>query len=140
MPIGRRPPVTSSEGGFVLPGVPAGVDGIRPCAAVALIGVEGMPCFCECGATTHASNFHGFSRIEVPHGNPVFVVTMRGSEVTPIMEGGLPMVPGEPLYLSETPGELTHTPPSVGMVIRVGNAFSDTKMTINTDTRVGILT
>ena len=139
MPIGRRPPVNSSEGGFVLPGVPAGEEGIRLFTAVALIGVGGVPCFCECGATTHASDFYGFSRVGVSPGNPVFVVTMRGSEVTPIMEGGLPMVPGEPLYLSETPGELTHTPPSVGMVIRVGNAFSDTKMTINTDTRVGIL-
>lgn len=115
------------------------MGGIRPSVAVALVRVEDVPCFCECGATTHASNFYGFSRIGTSPGNPVFVVTMRGSEVTPIMEGGLPMVPGEPLYLSETPGELTHTPPSVGMVIRVGNAFSDTKMTINTDTRVGIL-
>jgi hypothetical protein len=139
MPIGRRPPVTSSEGGFTIPGVESGIDGVRPGAAIALIEVSGSPKFVECGSTTHASNFYGFSKLSVSSGSPVYAVTMRGSEVTPIVEGGSSLIPGRPLYLSATPGEVTHSPPSSGLIIRVGNAFSSTKMTINTDTRVGVL-
>jgi hypothetical protein len=68
-------------------------------------------------------------------------MTMRGSSVRPIVEGGVPLVPAEMVFLSATPGQVTQTPP-VGtgwFSIQVGVASSPTELIILTDTRIKLL-
>jgi hypothetical protein len=135
MPIGRRPAVTSSGGVFVFPNTTAS-GAIRAGAAVALIDLAGAARLVECAATSNAGGFQGFAVATVADGDPVGVITLRGSLVTPILLGGGALTADQSLFLSGTNGEVTHTPPAVGYVLRVGNTFSTTQMFLNTDVRV----
>ena len=135
MPIGRRPAVTSSGGIFVFPNTTAS-GAIRAGAAVALIDLVGAARLVECSSASSAGSFQGFAASTVADGDPVGVITLRGTLVTPILEGGGVLTPGQPLFLSGTIGEVTHTPPASGYVLRVGDVFSTTQMFLNTDVRI----
>jgi hypothetical protein len=135
MPIGRRPAVTSSGGVFVFPNTTAS-GAVRAGAAVALIDLAGAARLVECSATSNPDGFQGFAAATVADGDPVGVITLRGSLVVPILEGGGALTGGQALFLSATDGEVTHTPPASGYVLRVGDAFSTTQMFLNTDVRV----
>ena len=135
MPIGRRPAVTSTGGIFVFPNATA-LGAIREGAAVALINQAGAARIVECGSSSNAGAFQGFAATAVADGDPVGVVTLRGSQVIPIVEGGGALTPGKPTFLAVTAGEVTQTPAPSGYVLRVGEAFSVTSIFLNTDIRV----
>lgn len=135
MPIGRRPSVTSSGGVFVFPNTTAS-GAVRAGAAVALIDLAGAARLVECSATSNPGGFQGFAAATVADGDSVGVITLRGSLVTPILEGGGALTAGQALFLSATAGEVTHSPPASGYVLRVGDSFSTTQMSLNTDVRV----
>ena len=135
MPIGIRPAVTASGGVFVFPDATAS-GAIREGAAVSLIDQAGSPRLVECSATSNAAAFTGFAVSAVADGEAVGVVTLRGSLVTPLLVGGGALTTGTALFLSAFAGEVVHSPPATGYVLRVGDAFSTTQMILNTDTRV----
>jgi hypothetical protein len=109
---------------------------IRAGAAVALIDLAGAARLIECSASSNAGGFQGFAATTVADGDPVGVSTLRGSLVVPILEGGGALTGGQAVFLSATNGEITHTPPASGYVLRVGDAFSTTQIFLNTDVRV----
>ena len=109
---------------------------IRAGAAVALIDLAGAARLIECSAASNAGGFQGFAATTVADGDPVGVSTLRGSLVVPILEGGGALTGGQAVFLSATNGEITHTPPASGYVLRVGDAFSTTQIFLNTDVRV----
>lgn len=135
MPIGRRQSVNSSGGIFVFPDTTAS-GAIREGAAVALISALGVARLIECSATSNGASFQGFAATAVADGDNVGVITLRGSRVTPILEGGGAMTVNAALFLSTTPGEVVHTPPPSGYVLRVGDSYTTTAMFMNTDIRV----
>lgn len=139
MPIGRRPSVAGGMGFLVPPGAFA-KGMIRTGAAVALVSIGGAPRIVECSNGFHGEHFQGFAATAVADGDPVAIVTIRGSTVTPIVEGGAALTPGSPLFLSQTPGEVTATAPTGGILLRVGDAITATAMFLNTDQRVGLIT
>lgn len=113
--------------------VPAG--GIPAGSAVAIAGNE----YALCGAflTDYADSFFGFVESERSPGKIAFVITRRGTIVTPRVEGSLPLIPNEEVYLSLTPGLVTQTlnlQPGMN-VIRVGVAKTSTTMVFITDAR-----
>jgi hypothetical protein len=62
----------------------------------------------------------------------------RGDRITPQVEGGVPLVAGESVFLALTAGEVTQTPPNTtlnptAVILRVGYAISTTEMLFNTD-------
>jgi len=135
MPIGRRRLMTESYGALIIPGATA--DGaIRAGAAVALVSISGNQKLTECGSASNAGEFQGFAKISVADGDPVPVITVRGSMVEPIVEGGGSLTPGDPVFLSPTLGEVTQTPPATGMVLRVGESVSPSQIFFNTDQRI----
>ena len=135
MPIGRRRLVTESYGALIIPGATAnGV--IRAGAAVALVSITGNQKVVECNSSTYAEEFQGFAKVAVADGDPVPVVTIRGSLIEPIVEGGGALTPNDPVFLSPTSGEVAQGPPATGMVIRIGEAVSPTQIFFNTDQRI----
>jgi len=105
--------------------------------AVAVISTgEGLR-FAKCGALTddYASQFVGFMGQTADPGAQAKVITGRGSKVTPTVEGDVDLVPNTSVYLSETPGEVTQTPPDTtgAANLRVGEAISTTQMILTTD-------
>jgi len=135
MPIGRRPAVTPTGGVFVFPDTTAS-GAIRAGAAVALVSMAGASRIIECSATSNANAFQGFAVAAAADGGVVGVGTLRGSLVAGLLEGGGAFSAGQSLFLSLSVGEVTHTPPAAGYVLRVGEAFSATQMFLNTDIRV----
>ncbi len=135
MSIARRPSVTTSQGSFVVPGAVAS-EPLRESAAVAVTGAG----ISECSSTVHAANFIGFAIKSALLNDTVAVVSVRGSSIVPIVEGGVPLVPTNPVYLSATLGEVTQTPPPHGagtVFVQVGIAASVTELVLITDSRVG---
>jgi hypothetical protein len=120
---------------FVFPNTTAS-GAVRAGSAVALIDQVGNARLVECSASSNAEAFAGFAAAAVADGDPVGVTTLRGSLVEPLLTGGGVLTPGQSLFLSATAGEVTHTPPAAGYVLRVGDAFSTTQMFLNTDTRI----
>lgn len=90
-----------------------------------------------CSALVTPDAFTGFALNSVSTGQPVAVVSMRGSVVTPTTEDGNPLTPGLRLFLSETLGKVTHTAPmgTGKTVLCVGTAISATEMVLLTDFR-----
>ena len=133
MAIGRRPSVTNTQG-LLMAGTAGGA--LRAGAAVG-VSVAGIV---ECSATTSGSTFVGFATTAVGIGDPVYVVCMRGSVVGPILEGGVALNAGSPVWLSSTLGEVTQslTPPGAGVVLaQLGIATSASTILLNTDFKVG---
>lgn len=135
MPIGRRRLVTESYGALVIPGATAS-GAIRAGAAVALVSITGNQKLVECSSTSYSEEFQGFAKIAVADGDPVPVVTIRGSLIEPIVEGGGALTPNNPVFLSPTAGEVTQSPPATGMVLRIGESVSPAQIFFNTDQRI----
>lgn len=135
MPVGQLNAVSGSRGVLYVPGATSS-GAVREGAAVSLVYVGGQTRIVECSASSNPEGFQGFAAIAVADGQPVGIITVRGSIVTPILEGGGALTTGSPLFLSGTLGETTHTPPASGYVTRVGEAISPTQLNFNTDARV----
>jgi len=135
MPVGQLTAVSGSRGVLYVPGATASGP-VREGAAVAVVYLGGQTRIVECSSASTPEGFHGFAATAVADGDPVGIITIRGSLVTPILEGGGALTPGSALFLSGTSGELSHTPPVTGYVIRVGEAVSPSELSFNTDARV----
>lgn len=109
--------------------------------AVGLFDSGGTKTFKLCGAITATQfpgNFYGFLH-NLALSSPQ-VTTGRGSRVVPIVQFGVPLVPGNDVYLSTALGSVTQTAPSgLGQtVLKIGYAVSTTEIVIVTDYRVQI--
>ena len=137
MPVARASNAIGTGAYVTVPDAMAGEPLVQG-EAVALTPM-GIVC---CSASYYGNSFAGFVLTNLDPGKPVAIVSMRGSVVTPIVEGGGRLVPGERVFLSNTPGEVSASPP-VGVPgaasIQVGVATSDTAMILLTDLRVTIL-
>jgi len=90
-------------------------------------------------ATGSPKTFLGFQINDTSGGAQPIVVTMRGTKVSnPSVTGGLDLVPGEDVYLSHVPGEVTQDPTTnTGHYeLKVGFATASNKMVLNTDQRL----
>lgn len=94
-----------------------------------------------CSASTLGYTFLGFMLSTADVGKPVSIVSMRGSAVTPVIEGGGLLTAGEKVFLSGTLGQVTLTPPvgSGYTSVQVGIATSTTQIILLTDQRVKLL-
>jgi hypothetical protein len=114
----------------VAPALPLGT-------AVAVFDNAGTLEFAKCGANAvdYPDAFAGFMNAAGVAGQTAAIITGRGSKVTPIVTGAIPLVVGDNVYLSTTAGEVTQTAPAgAGVtVLRVGNAITTTKMVLTTD-------
>jgi len=149
MPIARTP--ASAVGLDSLPilyrgvVVPPGVPFLAG-AAVGIIGVGSIGCgsigsvgglfneYVLCGALPgdYPETFTGFLMQTLNPCDEGMVICGRGSRVVPIVEFGASLVAGTEVYLSDTPGEVTQTPPG-GRILRVGFALNDVEMILVTD-------
>lgn len=134
MPVARATNAIGTGAFVSVPG-PAGqaTEALVPGLAVAITPAGITPC----SAIVTPEAFTGFALNSVATGQPVAVVSMRGSVVVPTTDDGGPLTPGLRLFLSETPGKVTHTAP-VGTgktVLCVGTAISTTEMVLLTDFR-----
>jgi len=143
MPIGYPP---ASGGGGIsdvlavsLPNVVAGellFDG----QVIALVDVAGTKTLLLCGAreVDYAFQFIGFASADFAIGENHPIITGRGSRVEPLLDGGGALTPNELLYLSLTPGFVTHTAPQGSGIVNtpIGYAVSTTEMILKTDSRV----
>ena len=140
MPVGRTSPISSSSGHFTYPGATASGD-IRKGAAVAMVNVGGSVKILECGAQSYGDRFIGFSAGNYSSGvSSIGVTTFRGASVSPILENGVSLTPGNTVLLSNTLGEVTQTAPSSGTVVQLGIADTSSSMFINSDQKVIIKT
>ena len=101
-------------------------------AAVALVEESGQLTYrlCGCLPNQHAKQFLGFL---VSQDDGGVVSTGVGSIVTPVVEGGVALTIGERVFLSETAGEVTQTPPdtvSTALILYVGVAVSSTQIAL----------
>jgi len=110
--------------------------------ALAMIDVLGIKTLVLCGVEVveYARQFIGFASQDFAVGENHPIITGRGSRVEPLLEGGGLLTPEALLYLSLTPGYLTHTAPLVAGIAStsVGHAVSTTEMILKTDSRVHI--
>ena len=136
MPIGRRNLTTQNRGSFLIPGSTAS-GAIRSGAAVALVDT-GTTQIVECSSASNGMAFIGFAALAAGNGDEVVVSTLRGSTVTPIIEGGGTFSNGDPVYLSATSGEVTNTPVITGASIRVGIGINGTQLTMVGDSQIQI--
>lgn len=135
MPIGRRPVLTASGGSLMFPNATAS-GAVRAGAAVAIVDIAGSPRIVECSASSNGESFQGFAVAAVADGDPVSILTVRGSQIAPVVSGGGPLTPGSLVFLSSSVGEVSQTSPASGLVLRVGQAVTATTMILNTDSRV----
>ena len=135
MPIGYRNLTTQQRGAFIIPNSTAS-GAIRGGAAVSVVDMGGNVKIIECSAVSNAKTFVGFAVTTVADGDVVAVISLRGSTVTPIVQGAGALTAGDIVYLSPTAGEITHTPVTTGTLIRVGPAISAAQITLLTDYQV----
>jgi len=134
MPIGRSVNAIGTGAYVSVPGVAGKAEeSIIPGLAVA-ITPRGV---CPCSATVVPEAFTGFALNSAVTGQPLAIVSMRGSVIIPTTEDGGPLTPGLRLFLSDTPGKVTHTAPTAPgkTVLCVGTAISSTEMVLLTDFR-----
>jgi len=135
MPIGRLSNSIGTGAFVTVPGASGEASGpVATGEAVAITDIGIVPC----SVTQYGSSFVGFSLADVATGKPVAVTSMRGSIIEPITEDGGPLTPNLPVFLSQTPGRVTQTPPPMitgMMVLKVGVAISATQMVLLTDFR-----
>ena len=89
--------------------------------------------------SSNESNFIGFLALAtLSDSTTVSVTTIRGSETTIFGVTTDTFTQGDQLFLSETVGRVTTSPPTTGNknIIRVGFCISSTKFIINTDVRI----
>jgi hypothetical protein len=140
MPI-ARPPVSavnvdSTRILYQYVVVPAGHTFLAGSAVAILPSVGSNHYFTLCGAQNHTSLFVGFLIADVHEGETAIVVAGRGSKVTPIVEGGIPLIPGEDVYLAMTAGMVTQADIPIEthtIAFRVGSAISDSELVMSTE-------
>lgn len=145
MPIARGPggggSGISDTLSVLIPFVEAG-ETILSGQALAMIDVLGTKTLVLCGVEVleYAFQFIGFASMGFAVGENHPIITGRGSRVEPLLEGGGFLIPEALLYLSLTPGYVTHTAPLVNGIAQtpVGHAISTTEMILKTDSRVHI--
>ena len=148
MPLGRFPsgggggPTVTDQLLVIPPGVV--LDPAPPAAfvaghVVAIVDVAGTPTYKQVSALAVDRPELYFGVMDSPSGTPgtSVIATGRGSNVTPIVELGAPLVVDGEVFLSITPGEVTQTVPSVSgtTIVRVGFAITVTDIVLNTDFR-----
>lgn len=137
MPIARPPASTSNT--LTNPSITA-AEPLAPGQAVAVLFEGGFQVAKPAGAflTDNARSFAGFAVGAYSPGQVPSIVTARGSIVTPVVEGGGPMTPNSPVFLSTTPGQVTQTPPTASgsVVLPIGVASTADKMMLTTDYKV----
>jgi len=97
--------------------------------------------FVRCGAlpTGRPTNWAGFCATDAAVGVSPRIITGRGSKVTPIVTGAIPLGAGSDVFLSSVEGEVSPIPPEAGVSpldlvsLRVGFAVSDTEIILTTD-------
>lgn len=145
MPTARAPfPTNFSPLIYTNVLVPAGSE-YGAGVAVAIVRVDGDLKYLPCGAlpANHPGHFTGFLAAPAAAGQGALLIVGRGSRVTPVVEGGIPLVPDQPVFLSLTPGKVTQTPIDTmlhpgAMNLAVGMAVSETEMVFSTDAHVQI--
>lgn len=124
--------------GLVLTGVQAGAA-IRKGSAIGVVEGGGIVAVYEVSSSSNAGNFCGFAREAYAIGELVRVISVRGSTLTPIIKSGGTLTKGDRVFLSDTIGEVSKTPPnfSGNVILQVGVASSETELILLTDFRVG---
>ena len=135
MPIGRRNLTSNSQGAFIVPNATAS-GAVRAGATVAVVEILGVVKVIECSASSNAASFVGFANQAVADGDVVELISVRGSTVTPVIEGAGALTPGDMVFISDTAGEIKMGLPTAGMAIRVGAAISTTQLILTTDLQV----
>lgn len=137
MPVARASNAIGT-GAFV---TPPNVFAAEVLAAGLAVGLTPAGEVALCSASTLGYTFLGFMLSTSNVGSPVSIVSMRGSAVTPVVEGGGLLVPNEKVFLSGTLGQVTHAPPvGAGFTsVQVGIATSATQIILLTDQRVILL-
>lgn len=141
MPLAYRPTaIVVKQAMTILPGVLTPVGGLTAGTAVGIVLNGPNKEYAPVGAGTNARTFAGFLLQSVAQGQSGIIVTTRGSIVTPLVEGGIPLVAGGEVWLAATAGRVTQTAPSGDgqYVLRLGHAISTTEMMVTTDTLVHI--
>ena len=141
MPIARPPTSAAQEAINVAliryPSVVAGVGGIQVGQAVAILMIGSQLQAVPCGSLPGggAEQFAGFAAATTAPGSSVELIVGRGSLLTPIVEGAVPLVSGQEVYLAVTPGQVTQTSViGVGRInLRLGYAASTTELVLTTD-------
>jgi hypothetical protein len=90
----------------------------------------------SCLESSYPTYFFGVVLEDAAQGQTVRVSTGRGSIVSPLVEGGVPLDPSKPVYLSLTPGRATQdldSYPPGAIILKVGQAVTSTKMVLNND-------
>ena len=134
MPVARASNAIGT-GAFV---TPLNVFASEPLAAGLAVGLNPSGEVVPCSAATLGYTFLGFMLTSAATGAPVAIISMRGSTVVPVVEGGGPLTPGEKVFLSGALGEVSHTPPAGAgfTAVQVGIATSPMQMVLLTDQRV----
>lgn len=140
MPIGRRASFATGTATYVVnPNVVVPPGGLTAGIAVALVNEDGTQVYRSCGALPddYSDCFLGFLSLDVSGGGVAKVAVGRGSLVQPLVEGGVPLIPNQDVYLSPTPGRVTQSNVNVPTMrrIKLGYAISTTQMVIVTDMR-----
>lgn len=137
MPVARSSNAIGTGAYVNIPNIAAS----QPLGAGQAVGITPIGELSLCSATTIGYTFVGFMFSAAATGAPTSVLSMRGSAITPVVEGGVPLVPGGKVFLSLTLGEVTQTPPTGEGVtsVQVGIAISPTQFTLITDQRVLLL-
>jgi len=100
--------------------------------AVALTYEDGQPVLKLASATSWGNQFYGFLPANSGAGIMTGCIRQQGGVVTPWVEGGLPLVVNNAVFLSATPGRVSCTAPPVGSIVRVGKALTTTTMMFDT--------
>lgn len=138
MPVANVNIGSSSSGSIVVAGILSG-SALRAGAAVGIADVAGVVGVYEVSSTYNAGAFCGFTTQAYLSGEEVRVISVRGSTVTPISQGGADFNHGARIFLSPVLGEVTQTAPisSGNVLLQVGVASSKTQLILLTDFRVG---
>ena len=131
MPVGVSPRIQQDQ---IREYMPVDAYSVTQGQAVALVDDAGTMKLLPCSATTYAAAFVGFSDRTIVQGR-IPLITNTGARVTPVVEGGVPLVPGNPVWLSTVAGQVTQTPPNTqgARILKVGVAVSLTTIVIVRD-------
>jgi hypothetical protein len=90
-----------------------------------------------CSAVINPEQFYGFIEFDAVSGNFARIITERGAVLTPLVEGDLQLISGQPVFLSNTEGRVTQINiPDLQYIYPVGFAVNTSEMTLITDYRV----
>jgi hypothetical protein len=111
---------------------------LRGTAVSALVQDGNLICQ-TCSAANNPEQFYGFVEFDTISGNLARIITERGAVLTPLVEGDLPLMPGQSVFLSNTDGRVTQiNVPDLQYIYPVGFAVNESEMTLITDYKVDI--